>query len=199
MVGESSAFTTPKEIQVFFVNLDRFQNILNIKSKIEVLFICFGGSDNSDYSRKITEIVLHIPTVKKIILVTGPYYSVEDDWIENLQTDNKHFYAFQDLNEQQMFEQMLLSDVLIVPASTMSLEALALNKIIITGITASNQKKIHDGILPLDQVFSIGDFKNLTPKKLNSKIQSIFHKRGEDISRVSVKPSHFLLKEFKLL
>ena len=175
------------------------QNILNIKSKSEVLFICFGGSDNSDYSRKITEIVLHISTVKKIILVTGPYYSVEDDWIENLQTDNKHFYAFQDLNEQQMFEQMSLSDVLIVPSSTMSLEGLSLNKILLTGITETNQQKIHDGILPLKQVFSITNFNKLTQEKLISTIQYIFDKRGEDISRILIKSNHFFLKEFKLL
>lgn len=172
---------------------------LKLNTKIETLFICFGGSDNHDYSKKITEIVIKISEVKKIILITGPHYTMVDNWIEKLQITHKKLVAFKDLSEAKMSHQMLLSDVLIVPASTMSLEALALNKIIITGITASNQKKLHDGILPLDQVFSIGDFKNLTPKNLNSKIQSIFHKSGEDISRVTIKPSHFLLKEFKLL
>ena len=172
---------------------------LKLNTKTETLFICFGGSDNHDYSKKITETLTKITEIKKIILIIGPHYTIVDNWIEKLQINHKKLVAFRDLSEAEMSQQMLLSDILIVPASTISLEALALNKIIITGITASNQKKLHDGILPLDQVFSIGDFKNLTPQKLNSKIQSIFDKRGEDISRVTVKPSHFLLKEFKLL
>jgi UDP-2,4-diacetamido-2,4,6-trideoxy-beta-L-altropyranose hydrolase len=172
---------------------------LKLNTKIETLFICFGGSDNHDYSKKITEIVIKISEVKKIILITGPHYTIVDNWIEKLQIIHKKLISFKDLSEAEMSHQMLLSDVLLVPASTMSLEALALDKIVLTGITASNQKKLHDGILPLDQVFSIGDFKNLTSKKLNSKIQSIFHKRKEDIPKVTLKPNHFLLKEFKLL
>lgn len=165
------------------------------KKKFKTLFVCFGGSDNHDYSRKVIETTIKISFLNQITLIIGPKYKIQNNWIEKLQTEYSHFFIFKNLNEFQMAKKMSQSDIVIVPSSTIALEALALNKIILTGVTEKNQQKTHDGISKFDHVFSV-DFLKFTSENLIQIIQFIENNLNP---KILFNSSKNILKEFKNL
>lgn len=108
-------------------------NTRKIESFKTVCF-CQGGSDVSLLTEEILNDILTLPTVKKIICI-----SAESELVQN----PKLIYTGK-LNKTQVNEIFRDSDIIISPTSTMVIEALASNALVIPYYFVDNQKKVYD-------------------------------------------------------
>ncbi|HKO80322.1 MAG TPA: UDP-2,4-diacetamido-2,4,6-trideoxy-beta-L-altropyranose hydrolase [Chitinophagaceae bacterium] len=111
--------------------------------KIESVFICFGGSDSKNLTTKTLELILDEKRFKKIIVITGVAFNYMDKLQPTIEKDSRvqHYHG---VNEDEMVELMEMSDLAIVPASGILLEAIAVGCIVISGMYVDNQKFVFE-------------------------------------------------------
>lgn len=132
------------------------------KREIEVInnyFICFGGSDNDNYTLNTVKQLVEITTVKKINIIVGGGYAYNDElklFCDSIHSCEINIYG--DVNAQEMVSIMLDSHLAIVPSSSISYEVLAVKMPIITGYTVDNQKLIYNSLLQKEVVLGVGTF-----------------------------------------
>lgn len=144
-------------------------------SAIHSILICFGGADPGDFTSKTIECLLNEKSFSRITIVIGSAYNKTDD-LKKMILGHAHIRMESNLNEKEMSELMFGSDLAIIPASTISLEAFACKMVIITGITADNQRHIYEGLIKEDTVYGIGDFNSLSCAGLLSIIEQASNK-----------------------
>lgn len=111
--------------------------------KVETVFICFGGADSKNLTTQTLELALNEWRFKKIIVVTGLAFN----YLEKLQpvlTADSRTQHYHGVNEYKMLELMKMSDLAIVPASGILLEALAVGCKVISGMYVDNQKFVFE-------------------------------------------------------
>lgn len=126
----------------------------------EGIFICFGGSDYLNLTKTVLQVVIDLNYFKKIDIVLGSSFVHKKNLIE-MAMGNDAIKIHENLNEETMLETMLLSDLAIVPASSVLYEVMAAGCKSITGYYSLNQKLIYNGFVEKDAVFGCGDFSNL--------------------------------------
>lgn len=143
----------------------------NIK-KIEILLICFGGSDFKNLTQSTLKVVLEFTKFIKIIVVTGTTYQISEGFIQLIKSDPRieHRHA---LNENQMLGAMMEADLVIVPASGILFEALASRCRLISGIYADNQKFVYTNFSLMKLIIGASDFNSIDIRKaINNALKS---------------------------
>jgi UDP-2,4-diacetamido-2,4,6-trideoxy-beta-L-altropyranose hydrolase/UDP-4-amino-4,6-dideoxy-N-acetyl-beta-L-altrosamine N-acetyltransferase len=140
-------------------------------TKIETLFICFGGSDPKNLSESTLDILLEYFPTQRIIVVVGDRYSHKT----HLARKTKIFpnvECYQNIGAEKMAELMSESDLAIIPASGTLLEAMKVGLPVITGYYVPNQEKAAKGIRESGFAWSCGnmlnDYQNNLKELLNS-------------------------------
>jgi UDP-2,4-diacetamido-2,4,6-trideoxy-beta-L-altropyranose hydrolase len=126
---------------------------------VGTVLICFGGTDHKNLTQSTLNMVLELPQFKKIIVVTGPTYQITDSFRQLVVCDDRIDHR-QALNEQQMLDTMLESDLAIVPASGILFEVLAAGCVAISGIYIDNQKFVYENFRNSGQIIDSGNFEN---------------------------------------
>ena len=148
--------------------LNKETNVLEIEQGN--VFICFGGLDENNLTEYFAEIVVSIKEVKSINIVLGSDYSHSTKWSEH-----KKINIFSHLTAQEMKDKMEKSQLLVLPSSTLALEALMLNRNMISIITSNNQQLIHSGLADCSNVKTIAlPFKD-KHKTIRNLIQNQFN------------------------
>jgi UDP-2,4-diacetamido-2,4,6-trideoxy-beta-L-altropyranose hydrolase len=140
--------------------------------KINSVLICFGGSDYENFTERTLNIVLSFSEFKRIVVVTGFAYMFTNSLIQRAQSDQRvtHYHS---IDENEMCSLMRKSDLAIVPASSIIIEALSQKMIVISGYYVENQKKAYSTILKTKLIFGIDDFSNFSEKILENKLTDI--------------------------
>lgn len=99
------------------------------------VFVCFGGSDEYDFTQKACSILLK-NTDYELNVVVGGHYAHRDD-LEAL--DGKRIHIYSNLNATEMVQLMQKAYFAIVPLSTTFLETCCTRTPIISGYDADNQ------------------------------------------------------------
>lgn len=130
---------------------------IRVIERVETVLICFGGSDNKNLTERALDAVRNFGAFKRIIVITGSEFSYLNSLNRSIHDDNRvsHYHA---VNEQQLLELMLVSDLAIVPSSVILFEALAAGCKVISGYYVDNQKEIYNGFLSLNSFIDAGDF-----------------------------------------
>jgi UDP-2,4-diacetamido-2,4,6-trideoxy-beta-L-altropyranose hydrolase len=142
-----------------FSFLDKARKQIKNRKKDSV-FICFGGSDPLNLTKKVLSQLIKIRFSKKIVVVTGPGYQDLDSLKVFLQQEN--IFHYHDISENDMLALLETCYYAIVPASTILYEALAVGCTPITTYYIENQKMIFDGF---SQLGSIIPFKKIEDLK----------------------------------
>lgn len=146
------------------------KNFINIQQKaikkhgVESILICFGGADSENFTQKISDFIKDLDFINKIYIVIGSSYCKKSMLLSSLKAYS-HIEIFENLTGNELSEIMLNTDLAIVPSSTISLEAFALNMILITGMTDINQISIFNGFNNQRRITTV-DFGNLTQGNL---------------------------------
>ncbi len=143
----------------------------NKKHALESIMICFGGTDSENFTQKISEYIKDLDYINKITIVIGPSYYNKSMLYYSLKTYS-HIKILENLNGDELANVMLDTDLAIVPSSTISLEAFALNMNLITGMTDNNQISIYNGLKNENRVRTV-DFASLNQVNLLQIISNI--------------------------
>jgi len=167
--------------------------------KVETVMICFGGSDSKNLTQSTLQVVLEFPQFRKIIVVTGSFYQLTTSFKQLVASDTR-INLRHALNEQQMLDTMLESDMVIVPASGILFEVLATGCVAISGSYVNNQKFVYEHFRNNGLIIDAGNFLNKSlfnaiSKVINGSINPVQSIDGQTAIRVS-KLFDQLQKEF---
>lgn len=107
--------------------------------KCKTILICFGGSDFNNLTERALKIVSEFSNFEKIIVVTGSAF----DFMEQLNIligSCSNVESYHNINEVEMVSLLTQSDLVIVPASGILMEAIAVGCKSISGMYIENQK-----------------------------------------------------------
>lgn len=111
------------------------------------VFVCFGGLDKDNWSKKIVEILLENPQINFVTIVLGENYKHSLEW-----TENEKIICHVGLSVDRLIEKMENAEIVVVPSSTMALEGLVLDKKVLAIKTIDNQELIFNG---LKKIFNV--------------------------------------------
>lgn len=123
----------------------------------KTLFICFGGSDVKNLTKRTLEIALDFKQFKKISIITGSAYEHHDELLNGL-SKHEHVHFFHDLDDQTMASLLAEADIAVVPASGILFEAFSMQSIVISGMYVENQKNNYFGFKEMDAFVDAGTF-----------------------------------------
>jgi UDP-2,4-diacetamido-2,4,6-trideoxy-beta-L-altropyranose hydrolase len=119
----------------------------------KTFFICFGGSDPSNFSKKIVKLLLSKNELFCINLVLGPGYKHDSKFSSN------NVNVYKSLGAKNLINLIKKSDVAILPASTIILEAFCVGIPIISGWYSDKQKKTLECLHKSGYIFNCGDYR----------------------------------------
>jgi UDP-2,4-diacetamido-2,4,6-trideoxy-beta-L-altropyranose hydrolase len=166
--------------------------------KIETVMICFGGSDLKNLTQPTLKVALKFPQFKKIIVITGAAFQ-ENEILQQLVKSDARIEHRKSLNEMQMLETMLVSDLVIVPASGILLETICCGCIPLICFYAENQKEFHFYISNTFCINSFGDNSNIFQfENLYSQLRSIKLNSNKALPKLRKRMSGSLVNHLKL-
>ena len=135
-------------------------------SKVEQVFICFGGADYFNVTLKTLQSlqIISSPLLLHVVLAsTFPFQSEIEEFIKGSSLNVQIHY---NLEAQQMADLMRNCEIAIAPTSGLSYEICAVGMGYIGGYYIDNQMGIHSGFLKRDCLRSVGDFAKVSPNAL---------------------------------
>ena len=168
-------------------------------NEVKNLFVCFGGSDNDNFTLNTIKQAVNLLELNKINIVVGASYLYFEELKEFCETINDcQLNIYFNITAPEMVNIMVDSHLAIVPSSSTSYEALSVGMPIITGYTVDNQKKIYKSLVKQELVLGIGTF---PIKNLAKSIEIIKIKKNIMIENqshfVDGKSGERLLQKFK--
>lgn len=163
--------------------------------EVTSILICFGGADPKNLTETVIKEVKQFKQFQKIIVVTGISYrfSASIDSIANFDNRISHYHS---ISEDQILQAMLSVQLIIVPASGVLLEALAVGSRIISGFYIENQKHLYSHYKNINAFIDAGDFSAL---KIKEAITSSFETSTNSPKIIDGFSGIRLLKSFAIL
>ena len=132
-------------------------------SKDNTTFICFGGSDEYNFTLKTCKIIRQIDKRPIIAVIGGGYLHASE--LREFAKDNA-IEVHHSVSAQGMVDLMMRSSIAIVPSSSILLEACCTRIPIITGYEVNNQEKIASCCDKLGLVYCCGDLNDSFETKI---------------------------------
>ena len=173
------------------VFLEQAQEPRIIKN-IHNVMICFGGSDPLNLTKNILQVVLKFKEYKKIIVITGTANQNIDSLSELIESDNRIEHRHS-LNQQEMLQTMLHTDLAIVPTSGILFELMSVGVASITGYFAKNQQEASSNFNLLHLAFNLGNLLDNLNERLHNQINAI----TLDNAQKMIDNQKFLIKNSK--
>lgn len=140
-------------------------------SKIDTVFVCFGGADSYNLSLLAVKALLEITNFKEIFVVLGAAYKHKEIFV--LAKQHTSIKIVKNASEKEMVHIMQQSNFAIAPASTILYELSCVKMPILSGYYVDNQKNIYKHLSNLKTIYEGGDFKNYTKLDFKEKVQYI--------------------------
>ena len=105
------------------------------------IFVNMGGADPQNTSLKVLESIRLVDSTLQIHLVLGPFYPNRAA-IDSFQSQLPNLTILQDLSAVQMVDELRQCQLAITSCSTIAYEVCAINRPLITVLTADNQARL---------------------------------------------------------
>lgn len=187
-----------------FLNVAKTQKSIDL---IETAFICMGGADPTNLTLKILLSCNEATFIKELNIVIGAAYLGEDQLLaaaSQLRSDLK-LNIYKNINAAEMISVISKAQICICPASSIALEVCCIKSGLLTGVSFSNQKELHQQLMLDNCCVSIGDFNEVDIKGIADKLgdmsaASFVNQMMESQHQViDGKSPERILNEFKLL
>lgn len=152
-----------------------------IEKEIGSVLICMGGSDPMNFTEQILEVTITEP-FQSIHVVVGSGYQFHSS-LDRFK--DPRIVMHRSLDAQEMAELMSRCEWGIYPSSGILLEALAAKQRIISGVTADNQRFVHEAHLKLNTLIDAQDFSSVALKTAFKKMD-LFPQSQQVIDGLSV-------------
>ena len=140
-------------------------------SKVNTAFVCFGGADPFDLTKKTVEALLELYQIEKINVVIGKAYSGTE--LYNLVQNTEKVEIFENISAHQLIEVMNSCNIGIVPCSTILYELCCIKMPVLSGYYVDNQKYIYNDLLEKKVIYNGGNFKNYESADFKNKLSAI--------------------------
>lgn len=139
LLGPKYALLRPE-----FLNATKGSSVLS--ESINNVVICFGGADPQNLTLSTLEALTEFPVECTVII--GKSYTYRQEL--KAFAEGRSLKIKRDLSAPEMVEEFQKADVLIVPASGVLFEAVALQVPVVSGFYTGNQKNVYKGFLEYD-------------------------------------------------
>lgn len=139
---------------------------------VKNVFICFGGSDFKNRTKTVLDVIDQENV--NLTVVLGPSFPYQNE-IEALVQQRKHpdDRILSSLSAKEMKSEMAKSDLVIVPASGILFEAIAVGVPIISGYYTDNQLDIYEGFKEKKVFVDAGEYNTTTFSKAWDELSSV--------------------------
>ncbi|TFZ65129.1 UDP-2,4-diacetamido-2,4,6-trideoxy-beta-L-altropyranose hydrolase [Hymenobacter sp. UV11] len=136
-------------------------------SSSDSVLICFGGADPLGLTVRTLIALSTLPQLHRVSIVVGGAFSSTNALQQAIkQSPMPVIELHRGISAAALVELLQTHAVIIVPASTVLIEALVLGRPAITGYYADNQRYLADYVQQHAQAFSIGSFAESSPIQL---------------------------------
>ena len=139
---------------------------------VDSIFICFGGSDSNNYTKKVVEASILSNVAKTIHVVVGGAYIYYDALIEYLKSIRTNVIVHKDISADKIVEVMKQCQIAIAPSSGISYELCCVGIGFLTGMNIDNQKYIHEFLKKEQLADSVLNFQEASVEFIGQKLQS---------------------------
>ncbi|MFD2937210.1 UDP-2,4-diacetamido-2,4,6-trideoxy-beta-L-altropyranose hydrolase [Spirosoma flavum] len=105
------------------------------------IFVSMGGADPQNTSLSVLEAIRHVDTTLPVHIVLGPFHPNRAA-IEAFQNQLPNLTILQNLSAAQMVDELTICCLAITACSTIAYEVCAVNRPLITVVTADNQARL---------------------------------------------------------
>ncbi|RRD61421.1 UDP-2,4-diacetamido-2,4,6-trideoxy-beta-L-altropyranose hydrolase [Tannerella forsythia] len=120
---------------------------------IKNIALCFGGTDIHNFTDKYIRYLNNMSSVKQIDVIVGSHYQST-----LLKTERRNVLFHKDISANMLAKLFLNSDLAIVSASTVSIEALFCGAEVAIGWYTKNQKNLYDFLIFNNYALGLGFF-----------------------------------------
>lgn len=122
------------------------------------IFICFGGSDTKNLTKRVLSFLFTKKRFKKYYVATGVSYAHYDDLKLYISKAGHSVNLYNNISAEEMAEIMKSCSVAIVPASGIMLEAMSMGLSILAGAYISNQSQLLKIFSEKSLIFDVHNF-----------------------------------------
>ena len=154
--------------------------------------ICLGGADKYNITTSIICLLEDVKSIKTIDVIIGSAFLFKEELENAIDKSEKEVNIFFSLSSGDMVERMQIADFGILPASSVSIEAMAVGMPFMVGYSVSNQEEFYYNLIRKYSIFGLGnllnldsllidgfDNKNSSLKKITSQcLITLFHNYG---------------------
>ena len=144
-----------------------------IKESVHSVFISMGAADEHNNTCKFAKACLEFDDITEVDLmvsVLNPHLFL----IDQLRSEHPHrVNVLFNLTSNELYSKLEKSDLVIAPASTISLESCAVGVGLLTGCTAINQNDNYKGLLQAKVCYGMDDLNNATLSEIENRILHI--------------------------
>lgn len=144
-------------------------------SKIDTVFICFGGADPYNLTIKAMKACFYIEKIKTIHVVVGGANNNEEIEILTNQT-TKEVHIYRNISEKEMVKIMCNSSIAIAPSSTILYELCCVKIPVLSGYFVDNQQRIYHGFLKENAIIGLGNIRSFTEENFRESLISAIEK-----------------------
>jgi UDP-2,4-diacetamido-2,4,6-trideoxy-beta-L-altropyranose hydrolase len=146
-------------------------------SAIDTLFVSMGAADLGNVSLKVLKAIELVPEIKTVHVILGavnPNEITIEAYIKNNRT-GANISLYKNIDALKMNELLNKSQIAVCPASGICMEASSVGIGLISGLTASNQSGILNGLIERKCAINAGDLNTIKEDELASTIRSCTH------------------------
>lgn len=158
------------------------------------IFICLGGSDHQNITSPLIRYVSEVKEIERVNVVVGAANQYKSEILNESKKD-KRIIVQENLSSEKMAELMARSSIAIVPASTISLEAIACGCKIICGFYVDNQLEYYQYYEQSHEVTTIGDFRHINNTIVKEKLKKSLNSQNKVSNLIDGRAPERLLEQ----
>ena len=148
-----------------------FDVIPRIRTEQKRCLICIGGADRFNITTKIIKLLKNNRNIEVINVVIGTSFLFKAELKRVIHKIEKKINIYSGLSSNDMSNLMQSSDFGIFPASTVSIEAIAVGLPLLCGFYVDNQKEYYYNLIKDFPQIGLGDLTKISHININNSMQ----------------------------
>ena len=146
-----------------------FLNVITRKrTEQKRCLVCIGGADKHNITANIVSLLEEIESVEVIDVILGSTYLFKNELEKVISISIKKINIFSSLSSVDMAECMQIADFGILPASSISIEAMAVGMPFLVGYYVDNQKEYYQNLVKESPTIGLGNLLEIDRININT-------------------------------